>query len=143
MKSHNNKTSFYPEEFINKWKGEPITPDFEIVISSKIGKHVVSKRNFKKGELVFIFSGQLLNKITLRSLKITDNLHIHDPYFMGYIAHSCDPNCSVEIDTLSFYCRKDISSGDIVTMDYKETESTLFRSFNCSCGSKNCKGQIS
>ena len=62
---------------------------------------------------------------------------------MGYIAHSCDPNCSVEIDTLSFYCRKDISSGDIVTMDYKETESTLFRSFNCPCGSKNCKGQIS
>ena len=119
------------------------TSDFEILISSKIGKHVVSKRNFKKGELVFIFSGQLLNKITLRSLKITDNLHIHDPYFMGYIAHSCDPNCSVEIDTLSFYCRKDISSGDIVTMDYKETESTLFRSFNCSCGSKNCKGQIS
>ena len=45
MKSHNNKISFYPEEFINKWKGEPITTDFEILISSKIGKHVVSKRN--------------------------------------------------------------------------------------------------
>lgn len=143
MKSHNNKISFYPEEFINKWKGEPISSEFEILISNKIGKHVISKTSFKKGELVFVFSGQLLNKRTLRSLQITDKLHIHDPYFMGYIAHSCDPNCFVEIDALSFFCRRDISIGDTITMDYKETESTLFRSFDCSCGSKNCRGEIS
>tara|TARA_B100000131_G_scaffold99006_1_gene96096 strand:+ start:762 stop:1190 length:429 start_codon:yes stop_codon:yes gene_type:complete len=142
MKSH-NKISFYPQEFTKKWIGEPSLKDFEILTSSKFGKHVISKTNFKIDELVFVFSGQLLTKRTLRSLQISDNLHIHDPYFMGYIAHSCDPNCTVNIETLSFISRKDISKGDIISMDYKETETNLFRSFTCSCGSTNCRGIIS
>ena len=142
MKSHNSNKSFYPQEFISNWTGEPSINDFCISIADKIGKHVVSKKSFNVGDLVFVFSGQLITKITLRSLKVSDNLHIHDPYFMGYIAHSCNPNCSVKIDTLSFFCRRSISRGDIITMDYKETESTLFRPFQCSCGSNNCRGEI-
>ena len=47
MKSHNNKISFYPEEFINNGK-ESQYSDFEILISSKIGNMLFQKEILKK-----------------------------------------------------------------------------------------------
>tara|TARA_E500000178_G_scaffold329425_1_gene360345 strand:+ start:301 stop:732 length:432 start_codon:yes stop_codon:yes gene_type:complete len=143
MKFHNERMTFYPSDFINDWDGFPKFSDFKIIQSEKIGLHVISSKDFFIGQVVFVFSGQLITKRTLRSLQITNRLHIHDPYFMGYIAHSCDPNCSVNTSDLSFTCIKKIKSGDIITMDYNETETNLFRSFKCSCGSKKCRKLIS
>jgi len=60
----------------------------------------------------------------------------------GYVQHSCDPNCRVSETALLFICKLDIKAGDMIQMDYEETEDELFKAFECSCGSPVCRGSI-
>jgi hypothetical protein len=89
-----------------------------------------------------VFTGKVDNELSLYSLQITAGVHIHDPYFMGKVIHSCDPNMSCDMKTFTFTAIKDIYQGDFLTMDYETTEDILYRSFVCNCGSKNCRRLI-
>lgn len=134
--------SFYPLNFQDGWIGAPSEADFQFVDLPGKGKCVVTRRSFEPGELVFVFTGQAIPRVTLRSLRLNDHLNIHDPYFMGFIAHSCEPNCTVDMSKLSFTATRFIAPGDLVTMDYMQTEERLFRRFECSCGTPSCRGLI-
>ncbi len=128
----------YPE----KWpiiKNEATTENFGIVEIIGKGEGLRTKKNFSKGELVFSFSGFLIPWRTLYTLEVSPILHIEDPYVMGKVIHSCDPNMLCDMQKLSFIATRDIESGEILTMDYETTESILFRRFTCNCGSENCR----
>jgi hypothetical protein len=134
--------SFYPPIYQNGWLGFPTDRDFEFVEHPTKGKCVAASRDFEPGELVFVFTGQLTPRITLRSLRLNEHLHLHDPYFMGFVAHSCEPNCTVDMSKLQFTSTRFIPAGELITMDYMQTEDRLFRRFECSCGTPACRGLI-
>lgn len=133
---------FYPD-FYPAFDYEPTTDKFAIQrISDGVGEGVVALTSFEAGEIVFRFTGVFSIDITQFTLRVNDQLHLHDPLFMGKILHSCDPNCTVDMQTRTFTALRPIEAGDFVTMDYAETEAYLFRNFECSCGADNCRGYV-
>lgn len=133
---------FYPSS-LPFFRYEPDPGRFEICrISDSVGEGVVARSCFSRKDIVCGFSGYLVSSITQFSLRLGAGLHIHDPYFMGKVLHSCDPNLHCDMKQRLFIAKKDIRPGDIITMDYEQTEERLFKPFNCSCGSGNCRGFI-
>lgn len=132
---------FYPDTF-PVFANEPSPEKFRIVTTGDCGEGIVSEANFHPGEVVFSFTGTLTTEMTLYTLQVRPGLHIHDPYFMGKVLHSCDPNMECNMETRTFTARKEIKPGDYLTMDYDTTEEILFREFECHCGSANCRGRI-
>lgn len=133
---------FYPEA-LPAYPNEPTRERFSIErIGETVGEGVVALVPFAQGEIVCGFTGFLTNEITQFSLQLTPGLHVHDPYFMGKILHHCDPNTTVDMVRRVFIARRDIFPGELVTMDYAETEDFLFRTFPCACGAANCRGYI-
>lgn len=123
---------------------EPTRRDFAVVrVGDHEGEGLQARRDFDAGEIVFVFTGWVLNQITQYTLQFEPGTHIHDPYVMGKVLHSCDPNMSCDMTTRTFRAARPIRAGELVTMDYETTEDVLFRPFECSCGAANCRGQIS
>lgn len=67
---------------------------------------------------------------------------MYDPYFTGYLLHSCDPNVSLNMRNRKLTALKFIEAGCFLYMDYAETEDVLFKQFACSCESPACRGWI-
>jgi hypothetical protein len=133
---------FYPD-FVPPFDHEPTHDKFEIQrIGDTIGEGVVALTDFAVGELLFVFTGIFSRDITLFTLQVTEGLHLHDPFFMGKILHSCDPNAVVDMQHRTFTAVRPIKAGDFVTMDYASTEAMLFRTFECHCGAPSCRGYV-
>ncbi|MCA9912708.1 MAG: SET domain-containing protein-lysine N-methyltransferase [Anaerolineae bacterium] len=133
---------FYPD-VLPPYLYEPTRDCFRIDrISDSTGEGVRSLIGFQAGEIVFRFTGFLTSEITQFSLQLIPGTHIHDPYFMGKVLHNCDPNTDVDIQRREFIARRDIAPGELITMDYAQTEDVLFRTFVCSCGAPNCRGIV-
>lgn len=133
---------FYPDS-LPAFANEPSVKKFAIQkISQSVGEGVVALVPFSRGEIVCAFTGYLVNVITQYSLMLGPGQHVHDPYFMGKVLHSCDPNTFCDMKRRVFVARKHIKAGEWVTMDYAQTEEELFKPFPCSCGSVNCRGFI-
>ncbi len=133
---------FYPDtmpEFVN----EPTRDRFDIVnVSENVGVGVMTCMDFKAGDVLFSFTGFFSEEITQYTLQVHEGLHLHDPFFMGRVLHSCDPNATCDMETRTFYALRDIEAGEFITMDYCETEDYLFKTFPCSCGAFNCRGEV-
>lgn len=133
---------FYPAA-VPPFPMEPTSDRFEIArVSPTMGKGVVSLCAIAAGDVAFAFTGEITDVPTQFSLQDAAGDHVHDPHFMGLVLHSCDPNCLVDMKRRLFIARRPIKPGQRVTMDYEQTEDTLFRAFNCTCGSANCRGRI-
>lgn len=132
---------YYPENWLSS-PNEPTKEKFDIIEIENIGEAVISKYHFTPGDVAFVFSGIVLSERKLFTLEVNKDTHIYDPFFMGKIAHSCKPNCHVDMANRSFLVIRDIFPGDVITMDYKQTESKLFRGFDCRCGHDNCQKTI-
>ncbi len=133
---------FYPKE-VPVFPNEPNREQFQIIFNTaRQGEGLQSLRSFQSGDVLFAFTGFILPNVTLYSLQLQKNLHIHDPYFMGKLLHSCDPNAEADVENLLIRALKPIESGTFITIDYENTEDYLFRPFECSCGSPQCRGVI-
>lgn len=136
----NGSSRFYPDS-VPSFPLEPTRNKFAIQpISDDCGEGVVALKSFKKGEVLFAFTGFYTGEITLFTLQVKPGLYLHDPFFMGKILHRCDPNCDVDMEKRIFTARRDIKPGEWVTMNYEQTEDRLFRPFTCNCGGTPCKG---
>lgn len=89
------------------------------------------------GKLVHILTGEAKQrtKFTIEQ----GGKHYVDDKIM-YMNHSCDPNCMIrnkEITTI-----KPLQPFTELTFDYATTEKHILHSFQCFCGSYNCRGKI-
>ncbi len=133
---------FYPR-YVPEFPHEPTPESFQIaMISREVGRGLVSRKFFSVGDIVFGFTGFVLDFITQYTLRTPEGKHIHDPFVMGKVLHSCDPNMSCDMFHRRFIARKEIIPGDLITMDYDQTESILYRPFTCRCGHANCRNRI-
>jgi len=122
--------------------GYPLCSEFEVFSGSRIGKGIRTKVDFMRGTVMARFTGQLTSEILQHTLQVTPTSHVHDPYFIGLLSHSCAPNCLLDMTHLELLALVDIPAGTRLTVDYALTEDTLFRQFPCDCGSGNCRGWI-
>src|SRR3989344_1957497 len=132
------------------------SPKCEVRNISKIqGNGLFAKEDIKKGELVFIKAGHIVdhqthldleNRLGEYCLQIT-----HDYYLCPtneeevrdtaiYINHSCEPNVGPE-GQISFYALRDIKAGEELVYDYAMTTDREYK-LECKCGSKNCRKVI-
>lgn len=140
--SSHTQMRFYPDS-VQPYLYEPTRDRFDILSTADgRGEAVVSLAHFKPGDTVFVFSGIVVPEITLFTLQLAEGAHVHDPFFMGKVLHSCEPNCRVVMNERRFIAAQDIAPGDYITMDYNSTEDRLFRGFQCRCGSHTCQGMI-
>ena len=132
----------YPREFGD----DPLFPkssDFAVVFKDELtGKGVIVFRAFVRGEVIAKMAGHVVNDIRQHTLQITPQQHLFDPYFSGYFLHSCAPNISLSMETMTVTALEDIPADSFLYMDYAETEDHLFKQFPCSCGAKTCRGWV-
>lgn len=131
----------YPKTFPT-FKNEPLKSDIKIVDLDLIGKAVVSKVDVNIGETFFAFRGLIVPEITQWSLEVQKGIYLEDMFVVGLLSHSCEPNLFVDMKKLEVICIKPIKAGDVLTMDYNQTESKLFKGFKCFCGSNKCRKNI-
>jgi hypothetical protein len=133
---------FYPEE-VPPFPYEPTKDKFQIITTDGSGHGIIATQEFEPGDIVFKFTGDVLDEQTLFTLQIKPGSYVHDPYFMGKVLHSCEPNMVCDVAARTFIAVKPIKPFDFITMDYESTEDELYRSFNCCCGAAGCRGFIS
>ncbi len=132
----------YPLSFGNN----PLFPqasDFAVIAKDhKNGHGVITYRSFEPGDLLAIVAGEVVSDIRQHTLQISKRRHMFDPYFTGYLLHSCDPNVLLNMRKKTLTALKPIKANSYLYMDYAETEDVLFRQFACCCGSDKCRGWI-
>ena len=122
---------------IKKYNSKVITKK-----SKSEGFGIFTDKNFKKDELVFVFSGKIVNwqKANYQSLQIGKNKFIN-PYKNNpgvYLNNSCNPNCFVKYPN-KITSIKNIKKGEEITIDYSTTVGTKKWKMECLCKSKNCR----
>lgn len=137
-----SKERFYPEYF-PILKNEPLRSNFVILESpEEIRKGLLSLVSFEPEDLIAQCIGAVTPVQTLHSLQYTDGVYYHDPFFAGYLLHSCDPNAQLRMRDFTLHAIKHIEPFEKITIDYEATEALLYQGFNCSCKTSKCKGWI-
>lgn len=125
----------------------------EIRANSLNGKGIFAKENIKKGEIVFIKGGHILTRDEIFSSGVINSYFpISDEYYLGatnkdeedqiklYQNHSCNPNVGLHGE-ITFIAMRDIEKDEELTVDYAFIDNEDY-SFECTCGSKNCRKTI-
>lgn len=132
----------YPKKFGNN----PLFPqasDFRVITKDQsTGYGMLALRSFAAGELVAMISGEVVPEILQHTLQISEGKHLLDLYFTGYLLHSCSPNISVDMATMTVTALQDIPANSFLYMDYAQTEEILYKQFPCCCGTDACRGWI-
>jgi hypothetical protein len=134
--------SVYPAHFM-VGDGYPTEDDF-VVARQEQGKGygVYARRPFQRGYRVCRISGTIVHQVMQHTLQISVDAHLYDPYFTGFLLHSCDPNVFLDMGRFELWAMKDILPGQALTMDYASTEDFLFKQFPCLCGAPSCRKWI-
>ncbi len=130
--------------------------------AAKVGKSVIhgwgliAVKPIKKGEIIGIKSGHILNKKTFKKLGGFNNfvgaasLQIADNFFIAptkksefkrfnmFVNHSCNPNIRFMGNIISVAARN-IKKGEELTNDYARHISDQNFKIKCNCGTKNCR----
>ena len=128
----------------------------EIRNNSKIkGEGLFAKKRIKKGEVVFVKSGHIVNSKEAKKLdkkfgeyclQITEDLYLCPTTYKeledtkGYLNHSCNPNVGPDGE-ITFIALRNISPDEELTYDYATTTPRNYK-FKCNCKSKNCRGIV-
>ncbi len=114
-----------------------------------VGWGLFAGRPFVKDELVFVFTGELLDlKSTLAlgqwsfySVQIGLDRYIDVEPPGAFINHSCAPNCGIR-DSVRLVAVEDIASGTELLMDYSTCIADDPETMTCRCGAPECRGSI-
>ncbi|WP_296600735.1 SET domain-containing protein-lysine N-methyltransferase [Phenylobacterium sp.] len=109
---------------------------------SEYGLGVRTLRARRKGEVIHRFTGVVGPELKQHSLQVQPGLHISETSIIGFLSHSCDPDCRLDMERSELVALRDIPAGDLLTIDYAETEDVLFRQFACHCGARTCRHWI-
>ena len=132
-----------------------LDPRIEFRKSRISGDGMFAREPIKKGETVCIVGGMVMTDSEFaafqathslyNSIQIDDHLHlVEDPEITqsldGSMNHSCDSSAWME-DEVTLVARRDIESGEEVTVDYAlfTTQSNWMLDNRCHCGSPYCR----
>lgn len=128
--SKTDTNRFYPQDF-PVVDFEPLKTHFQLLSSPEdIGKAIITLVSFQKEDLVAKCLGVTLPYQTLHSLQYKKGMYFHDDWFAGFLLHSCDPNCMLDMETFSLIALRDIKAFELLTIDYEKTEEELHQGFN-------------
>jgi len=99
------------------------------------GNGLFATKYYKKGEVIHVLCGTILNYPTKYSIHIGNNQHIEDFYGIS-INHSFEP--SVLICGKNVVAKNDIQCGDEITFDYNESEISMSAPFYTEYGEYIC-----
>jgi uncharacterized protein len=133
-------------------------PRLEIRKSPISGNGMFAREQIKKGEIVCIVGGMVMTDSEFaafqathslyNSIQIDESLHlVEDPEITrsreGCMNHSCDSNTWMG-DEVTLVARRDIESGEEVTVDYAlfTTQSNWMLDNRCHCRSPHCRRVI-
>ncbi len=129
-----------------------LSPKTQVRRSPIEGRGLFARRAIRKGEIVAIKGGHILDEETLARVKdrIADSfVQIADGFYIGamttaevrknkiFINHSCEPNLGIR-GQIIYVARRDIRPGEELTYDWamEENRADLTR---CNCGSTQCR----
>ncbi|MDD5251851.1 MAG: SET domain-containing protein-lysine N-methyltransferase [Patescibacteria group bacterium] len=133
-----------------------LSPKTKVKKSAISGRGLLAVKPFKKGELVSIKSGHIIDGQTKkRNEKVIgdSDLQIADDFFLAplsrrerattmmYLNHSCDANVGLE-GNIVFIAMRDIRAGEELTIDYAMFDDTGSYVMTCRCGTTKCRGTI-
>lgn len=132
------------------------SPKTEVKESPIRGKGLFAREYIKKGEIVAIKSGYIINLEKYTKLDKAPRhycLQLDDNFFLGprteeeieenaiYINHSCDPNVGFD-GQITYVAMRDIKPGEELCHDYAMLFTKRGIDLKCNCGSKNCRNVI-
>lgn len=115
-------------------------PPFFIVKNGIHGLGVFLTQDVKKGALLFIMKGDMLDHPTRTSVQVGKHRHIED-VLASYINHSCKPTAKVARRQHAFVSLRDLEKGDEITFDYNKNEDKMASPFVCECCGRKIKGR--
>lgn len=143
------KHSIYPNSFITSYCAEhtdarTLPTSLDIVKKETItyGVGIFACRSFIRGETIGHFIAEPTSEIRQHTLQRSTNDNLYDPYFIGFLLHSCDPNVVLNMHAQKVFCIRDIAPNEPLLMDYASTEDQLFNQFACKCSAPNCRHWI-
>ena len=133
-------------------------PRIEIRRSSISGDGMFACQPIQKGEVVVIVGGEVMTDAEFADFQATHSFYnfiqidkklylVEDPAITrsldGSMNHSCDSNAWMD-DEVTLVARRDIESGEEVTVDYAlfTTQSNWMLDNRCHCGSPHCRRVI-
>ena len=133
-----------------------ISPKARMGRKSRIeGRGLFAVRPIRKGEIVAIKGGHIVDRATLRRKRKTigaADVQIDDRFFIAplerrehdrvmlFLNHSCEPNVGVRGE-ITFVAMRDVAPGEELTIDYAMIDSGGDRMV-CHCGKPACRGFI-
>lgn len=133
-----------------------LSPKVKVEKSKIHGRGLIAKKPLKKGEIIGIKSGHIINRQTLKKLGGFNTfvgkaaLQITDNFFLApinkrefekinmFVNHSCEPNIRFMGNVISVAARN-IRAGEELTGDYATHISDPSFRIKCRCGIKNCR----
>lgn len=113
-----------------------------VTYCGKIGLGVRTLISIDRGAVLDRFDGTIGPELRQHSLQLSPDRHISETRFVGYLSHSCDPNCQLDMKSFQLVALRDIEACSLLTIDYAASEEKLYRQFPCLCGSGNCRGWV-
>jgi uncharacterized protein len=119
----------------------------------KGGWGVYARELVRKGELLVLWGGRIIDESELDPTMPNFSqrvLQIEEGYFLlapeplepsDRFNHSCNPNAGFS-GQVGLVAMHDIAPGEEVCFDYAMCDGTPYDEFICSCGSQNCRGNI-
>lgn len=89
-------------------------------------KGLFSTKKYKKGEILYILSGEIFDKPTRETIHIGNNQHIYDKNGI-YINHSFNPN--IIVNGYKLIALSDINANDELFFNYNDTEINMANPF--------------
>ena len=120
-------------------------PDDTLHVYDTDSQHGLGVRTLvarRKGEVIHHFTGVVGPELKQHSLQVSPGLHISETSVIGFLSHSCAPDCRLDMAKSEVVALRDIAADDLLTIDYAETEDVLYRQFACHCGAVNCRRWI-
>lgn len=115
----------------------------------KFGRAVFAKGRIRRGEVVAVFDGPLLDNdfdgwnddLLSHAIQLGPALWRDSIGIARYINHSCEPNCGIK-RFCEIVAMRTIEPGEQITWDYEMTEKSWWFRMKCKCGTASCRGVI-
>lgn len=128
------------------WIVKSTQPLLTVRPNGDMGQTAYATQNIASGTQLYHCTGLVIPFPTMYTICVGDHQHLLFGDAAECIAHHCDPNVMVRVDTstgtLDFIAIRDICCGDMVTFNYATTEWDMSTPFVCLCGSPLCAGTM-